>query len=142
MLVVLALRPSFSLEDSSNADPSPTLPPIPPRREGRWHNPDRDENKHFSELISMASCINSKFALPTITYVEVKKAGFDCEVGLSLVEKNGAAVFAEVSKSGLFAKTRIREGCEILVINGQCVHGPRSVMRIIKDIAGRFLFMC
>ena len=47
----------------------------------------------------MASCINSKFALPTITYVEVKKAGFNYEVGLSLVEKNGAAVFAEVSKS-------------------------------------------
>ena len=90
----------------------------------------------------MASYINSKFALPTITYVEVKKAGFDCKVRLSLVEKNGAAVFAEVSKSGLFAKTRIREGCEILVINGQCVHGPRNVMRIMKDIAGRFLVMC
>ena len=90
----------------------------------------------------MASWINFKFALPTITYIEVKKAGLDCEVGLSLVKKSGDAVFAKVSKSGLFAKTRIREECEILVINKQCVHGLRSVIRIMKDISGRFLVMC
>ena len=59
-----------------------------------------------------------------------------------MVEKNGAAVFAEVSESRMFAKTRIREGYEILVINGQCAHGSWSVMCIMKDIAGRLLVMC
>ena len=104
-------------------------------------DPDRDENDNFSELLSVASCINSVIALPTITYVKVVKKEFDEEVGLSLIEKNGATVVAEVSRSGLFADTNIKEGCQLLAINGQCVRGPRSVMRIMKELEGKVMIM-
>ena len=104
-------------------------------------DPDRDENDMFSELLSMASCINSIIALPSIVHVRINKQDDNNEVGLSLIEKNGATVVAEVSKSGLFAKSHIKEGCEILAINGQCVRGPRSVMRIMKDTIGNYLVM-
>ncbi|KAL7553950.1 hypothetical protein ACHAWF_017307 [Thalassiosira exigua] len=104
-------------------------------------DPDRDENDNFSELLSVAGCVNSVIALPNIGYVKVKKEDFECEVGLSLIDKNGATVVAEVSRSGLFANTPVKEGCEILAINGHCVRGPRSVMRIMKDIAGKVLVM-
>eukprot|EP00571_Detonula_confervacea_P008500 CAMPEP_0172314452 /NCGR_PEP_ID=MMETSP1058-20130122/22572_1 /TAXON_ID=83371 /ORGANISM="Detonula confervacea, Strain CCMP 353" /LENGTH=512 /DNA_ID=CAMNT_0013028327 /DNA_START=42 /DNA_END=1580 /DNA_ORIENTATION=- len=104
-------------------------------------DPDRDENDNYSELLSVASCINSIIALPSITYLKIEKKEFDEEVGLSLLEKNGATVVAEVSQSGLFAKSQIKEGCEILAINGQCVRGPRSVMRIMKDLVGKVMIM-
>ena len=104
-------------------------------------DPDRDENDNFSELLSMATCTDSIIALPSITYVKAERNDPDCEIGLSLIEKNGAAVVAEVSKSGLFVQSDIKEGCEILAINGQCVRGPRSVMRMLKDITGDILIM-
>lgn len=105
-------------------------------------DPDRDENDNFSELLSVASCIHSSISLPFITYVKVEKTEFEGEVGLSLIEKNGATVVAEVSQSGLFANhSQIKEGCEILAVNGQCVRGPRSVMRIMKDITGHVQIM-
>ncbi|KAL7542630.1 hypothetical protein ACHAXR_011942 [Thalassiosira sp. AJA248-18] len=104
-------------------------------------DPDRDENDNFSELLSVASCINSIIALPSITYVKINKGEDDEEIGLSLIEKNGATVVVEVSKSGLFANSKIKEGCEILAINGQCVRGPRSVMRIMKDTVGKVLII-
>lgn len=104
-------------------------------------DPDRDENDNLSELLSVASCINSVIALPSITYLKINKKSYDEEVGLSLIEKNGATVVAEISKSGLFAKSCITEGCEILAINGQCVRGPRSVMRIMKDLVGKVVIM-
>ncbi|KAL9190598.1 hypothetical protein ACHAXT_000304 [Thalassiosira profunda] len=110
-------------------------------RKGGALDPDRDENDAFSELLSVAGCVDSTVALPTTTYIKVQKKDFDCEVGLSLIEKNGATVVAEVSQSGLFANTGIKEGCEMLAINGQCVRGPRSVLRIMKDTVGKVFVM-
>ena len=102
-------------------------------RQNAVRDPDRDENDNFSELLSVASAVDSIVALPSITYITVYKKHSDVEVGLSLIDKNGSTVVAEVSKSGLFAKTKLCEGCEILAINGSCVRGPRSVIRMMKD---------
>ncbi|KAL3776053.1 hypothetical protein ACHAW5_002789 [Stephanodiscus triporus] len=99
-------------------------------------DPDRDDNDNFSELLSAASCNKSVILLPSIIYIKVEKKDFDEEIGLSLIEKNGATVVAEVSKSGVFASSEIKEGCELLAINGQCVRGPRSVIRIMKELVG------
>lgn len=104
-------------------------------------DPDREQNSNFSELLSVASCVNSTIALPSITYLKIEKKEFDEEIGLSLLEKNGATIVAEVSKSGLFADTQIKEGCEILAINGQCVRTPRSFIRIMKDCVGKVTIM-
>jgi len=77
--------------------------------------------------------------LPKIAYIKIESEDDECEVGLSLLEKNGATVVAEVSKSGMFANVPIKEGCEILAINGQSISGPRSVMRKMKGIVGQVL---
>jgi hypothetical protein len=105
-------------------------------RTKRALDPDRDDNDNFSEFLSAASCIDSVIVLPSVKFIKVEKKDFDEEIGLSLIEKNGATVVAEVSKSGIFADSRIKEGCELLAINGQCVRGPRSVIRILKDLVG------
>jgi len=124
---------------SSTAGPSSHL--ILPRKNRGSIDPDRDENDTLSELLSVASCMNSSIALPSITYVKVEKKKHDEEVGLSLIEKNGATIVAEVSRSGLFANSKLKEGSELLAINGHCVRGPRSVMRIIKDLVGKVVIM-
>ncbi|EJK45414.1 hypothetical protein THAOC_35972 [Thalassiosira oceanica] len=110
-------------------------------RQVALRDPDRDENDNFSELLSVASAVDSIVALPSITYITVYKKHSDVEVGLSLIEKNGSTVVAEVSKSGLFAKSKLCEGCEILAINGSCVRGPRSVIRMMKDFEGDVVLM-
>ncbi|KAL3812153.1 hypothetical protein ACHAXA_001860 [Cyclostephanos tholiformis] len=99
-------------------------------------DPDRDDNDNISELLSAASCINAVILLPLIFCIKIEKKYFDEEIGLSLIEMNGATVVAEVSKSGLFANSPIKEGCVLLAINGQCLRGPRSVIRIMKDLVG------
>jgi len=124
---------------SSTAGRSSQL--ILPRKNRGSIDPDRDENDTLSELLSVASCMNSSIALPSITYVKVEKKKHDEEVGLSLIEKNGATIVAEVSRSGLFANSKLKEGSELLAINGHCVRGPRSVMRITKDLVGKVVIM-
>ena len=54
--------------------------------------------------------------------IEKVKPKYD--VGLSLVKKNGVMAVAEASRSCLFAKSRIAEGCKVLGINGQHVRAP------------------
>lgn len=125
-----------SISPGSASLPGPTSSSIVQSRKNGGIDPDRDENDNFSELLSVASCVNSIMQLPTIAYVHIEKKDLECEVGLSLIEKNGATVVAEVSKSGLFVDSKIVEGCEILAINGQCVRGPRSVIRMLKDLTG------
>jgi len=124
---------------SSTAGPSSQL--IVPRKKRGSIDPDRDANDTLSELLSVASCMNSSIVLPSITYVKVEKKKHDEEVGLSLIEKNGATIVAEVSRSGLFANSKLKEGSELLAINGHCVRGPRSVMRITKDLVGKVVIM-
>ena len=57
-------------------------------------------------------------------FATIKKVNPKYDVGLSLVEKNGVMAVAEASRSCLFAKSRIAEGCKVLGINGQHVRAP------------------
>jgi len=103
-------------------------------------DPDREENDHFSELLSVASTVDShSISLPTIVHITVKKNSND-EIGLSLIEKNGTTVVSEVSKSGLF-RSKLKEGCELLSINGHKVTSPRSFIRMIKDFTGQVIIV-
>jgi len=109
-------------------------------RKPRQVDPDREENDHFSELLSVASSADSHtISLPTIVHIAVKKNPDD-EIGLSLIEKNGTTVVSEVSKSGLFW-SKLIEGCELLSINGHKVRSPRSFIRMMKDFNGQIVIM-
>jgi hypothetical protein len=109
-------------------------------RKARHLDPDREENDHFSELLSVASSADSHtISLPTIVHIAVNKNSDD-EIGLSLIEKNGTTVVSEVSKSGLFW-SKLREGCELLSINGHTVRSPRSFIRKMKDFNGQIVIM-
>ncbi|KAL7499324.1 hypothetical protein ACHAWT_009999 [Skeletonema menzelii] len=109
-------------------------------RKSRRIDPDREENDHFSELLSVASSPDSySISLPSIMFIVVEKHSHD-EIGLSLIEKNGTTVVSEVSKSGLF-RSKLNEGCEILSINGHKVTSPRSFIRMMKDITGQVTVM-
>jgi hypothetical protein len=109
-------------------------------RKSRHVDPDREENDHFSELLSVASSSEAhSITLPTIIHVAVDKKSDD-EIGLSLIEKNGSTVVSEVSKSGLF-QSKLAEGCEILSVNGHKVRSPRSFIRMMKDVRGQIFVM-
>jgi hypothetical protein len=109
-------------------------------RKSRHVDPDREENDHFSELLSVASSADSNsIALPTIIHVAVEKNSDD-EIGLCLIEKNGTTVVSEVSKSGMF-QSKLTEGCELLSVNGHKVRSPRSFIRMMKDFSGKVVIM-
>ena len=109
-------------------------------RKSRHVDPDREENDHFSELLSVASSSEAhSITLPTIVHIAVDKKSDD-EIGLSLIEKNGSTVVSEVSKSGLF-QSKLAEGCEILSVNGHKVRSPRSFIRMMKDVRGQIFIM-
>jgi len=109
-------------------------------RKSRHIDPDREENDHFSELLSVASYADSiSISLPTIVHITVEKNPKD-EIGLSLIEKYGTTVVSEVSKSGLF-RSKLKEGCELLSINGHKVTSPRSFIRMMKDFTGQIVIM-
>ena len=109
-------------------------------RKSRHVDPDREENDHFSELLSVASSADSRsISLPTIVHIAVEKHS-DAEIGLSLIEKNGTTVVSEVSKSGLFW-SKLKEGCALLSINGHKVRSPRSFIRMMKDFNGQIVIM-
>ena len=110
-------------------------------RKSRHIDPDREENDHFSELLSVASSSDSySISLPTIMHIVVEKQHAHDEVGLSLIEKNGSTVVSEVSKSGLF-RSKLSEGCELLSINEHKITSPRSFIRMMKDITGQVAIM-
>ena len=95
----------------------------------------------FPELLSMSTTSRGAPALglPFVTHASVERTtlslsedGVPSLNGLSLVERNGATFVAGVSKSGPYASTELREGCQILAIDGRRVKRPRDVMRGLR----------
>jgi len=117
------------------------IPPHPKRTSSVIQDPDRDEITNLSELLSAArSGEQPTIDLPKIIFFHVHKENADAEIGLSLIETNGATMVAEVSKSGLFA-SKLNEGCVVLAINGHRVRSPRNALRMIKDGDGNISVM-
>ena len=108
-------------------------------------DPNRDteeENESFAQLLSLVASSSRCTAvrLPEIFTIHAEKRRPGQKVGLSLEDRNGAVVVVEVSRSSPFRKTRLKEGSEILAVNGSAVFGKKQAMRRLNQ-SSRIVFV-